>query len=112
MIFQERLERRGWGVTKSRRCTDRRTRPTADQRNLLGARVDDGFDVLRDLPLPAARSYRFSIGTTFNPCGPVYSSVGRMMRLFFCCSAMWAVQPAMRAMAKIVVNRSSGMPIV
>ena len=59
---------------------------------------------------PKRLTYRCSIGTTFNPTGPTYWLWGRISRLSASCSRTWAVQPAARAMAKIGVNKSVGMP--
>ena len=49
------------------------------------------------------RHDRASSGTTDNPCGPLYSLCGRMMRLLSSCSMMCAHQPVMRLITKIGV---------
>lgn len=47
--------------------------------------------------------HRSAIGTTFRNSGPMYSLSGRMIRLFSCCSIMWAHQPVTRLHTKIGV---------
>lgn len=54
---------------------------------------------------------RSLIGVNTRPgSGPLYSLNGRKRRLSASCSSTWAVQPLMRAIAKIGVNKSVGMP--
>ncbi len=58
-----------------------------------------------------ASGQRLSIEATFRPtAGPEYSLSGRNSRLSCHCSSTCAVHPAIRAIAKIGVNRSVGIP--
>ena len=56
--------------------------------------------------------HRWSIRTYLRLGGPVYSDSGRMRRLLAYCSRSWAVQPAIRLIAKSGVNWSIGIPIM
>ena len=59
-----------------------------------------------------AGQVRSSIGTQRWSRGPMYSESGRITRLSAYCSRTCAVHPAIRAIAKIGVMRSVGMPSV
>ena len=59
--------------------------------------------------LAGSRYSLSSIGVYSRSIGPVYWSRGLSRMLFSNCSMTWAVQPGMRPMVKMEMNRSSGM---
>lgn len=60
---------------------------------------------------PDGVDQRCSSGTNARCSTPVYSALGRMMRLLARCSKTWAVQPLVREQTKIGVNSLVGMPM-
>ena len=54
---------------------------------------------------------RWAIGTTLRCSGPMYSALGRMIRLLLRCSNTWDAQPVTREQTKIGVNSLVGMPM-
>ena len=76
-----------------------------------GAAVGSEIFRSRALLLPSHGLQRFSIGSTARISGPVYSALGRIMRLSARCSMTCAAQPVSRLMTKIGVNNLVGMPM-
>ena len=71
-------------------------------------RARQGFTVLG---IHSLSQLRLSMGNQSWCSGPVYSALGRIIRLLARCSFTWAVQPDTRDITKMGVNNSVGMPM-